>query len=169
MYNLYNLIHNYVSLITCQSENVTSGQGVESEVLHAAYKRYTDESARWFSPSTADFSTISTIATTADEHVSQKRLDNLMDLGALVALNLIHGYPTAPLNPLFLEYLINDCDIDSLCKDKVTKWFPSLGHLLSLWLNMGHDEPLDETVFGPHIATFHDLQVSLFTTILVPA
>lgn len=85
-----------------------------------------------------------------------------MDLGALVALNLIHGYPTIPLNPLLLEYFINDCDINSLAKDKVTKWFPSLTHLLSLWLDMSYDEPLDGNVFGSHLATFHDLQVSLF-------
>ncbi|KAE9389920.1 hypothetical protein BT96DRAFT_1066449 [Gymnopus androsaceus JB14] len=141
-------------------ENITSGLGIESEVMHAAYGRYTDESAQWFAPSTSDFSTISTIATTVDEHVSQKRLDDLSDLGALVALNLIHGYPTVPLNPLLLEYFINDCNINSLAKDKVTKWFPSLAHLLSLWLDMSHNEPLDGNIFASHLATFHDLQLS---------
>lgn len=127
-----------------------------------AYKQYTDESGWWFAPSTSDFSTISTVATTIEDHVSQKRLDHLMDLGALVALNLIHGYPTIPLNPLLLEYFINDCDIKSLAKDKVRKWFPNLARVLSLWLEITHDEPLDGDVFGPHLATFHNLQVSLF-------
>jgi len=101
-----------------------------------------------------------TIATTIDEHVSQKRLDDLTDLGSLVALNLIHGYPTLPLNPLLLQYLLNNCDINSLTKDEVSKWFPNLSHLLSIWLDMTHEDPIDANIFASQLATYHDLQVS---------
>jgi len=95
-----------------------------------------------------------------NEHVSSQRLDDLADLGSLVALNLIYGFPTLPLNPLLLEYLINDGDINSLSKDRVLKWFPNLHHLISHWLNISHTDYLDINVFGPHLATYHDLQVS---------
>ncbi|KAE9383466.1 hypothetical protein BT96DRAFT_1033001 [Gymnopus androsaceus JB14] len=126
-------------------DSITSGAGVESEVIHAAYKHYTDEASKWFCVSAGDFSTISTIATAVNEHVSQKRLEDLADLGSLVALNLIHGYPTLPLNPLLLN--------------KVSKWFPGLAHLLSTWLNMTPEDPLDANIFASQLAAYHDLQL----------
>ncbi|KAE9393326.1 hypothetical protein BT96DRAFT_999572 [Gymnopus androsaceus JB14] len=141
-------------------EGVTSGPGVESEVIHAAFKQYTDEPAQWFAPSTGGFSTIATLATTVNEHVSRRRLDDLEDLGSLVALNLIYGFPPIPLNPLLLEYLLNEGDINSLSKDKVLRYFPDLANLLSAWVDMSHTDSLDGNLFGPHFATYHDLQIS---------
>lgn len=141
--------------------HITSGQGVESEVIHAAFEQYTKDSPRWFASSAGDFSTIATTAATMDEHVSRDQLEDLGVLGALVALNLIFGYPTLPLNPLLLQFFINDCDIHSLTEKSVLKWFPGLKYILSTWIGMTPEEPLAVNIFGSHLATYHDLQVGL--------
>lgn len=138
---------------------ISSGEGIETEAVHAAFKQYTDDPTRWFTLCAGDFSTIATTAATVAEHVSQDRLNDLGVLGALVALNLIHGYPTLPLNPLLIHYLIHDGDIECLTMEMVSKWFPDLKHLLSCWLGMTHQDPLDAEIFTSHFSTYHDLQV----------
>lgn len=138
---------------------ISSGEGIETEVIHAAFRQYTDDPTRWFASCTGEFSTIATTAATIDEHISQDRLNDLGVLGALVALNLIHGYPTLPLNPLLIHYLLHDGDIESLTMQMVAKWFPGLKHLISHWLGMTHSDPLDPEIFTSHFSTYHDLQV----------
>jgi hypothetical protein len=50
---------------------ISSGEGIETEAVHAAFKQYTDDPMRWFTPCAGDFSTIATTAATVAEHVSQ--------------------------------------------------------------------------------------------------
>ncbi|KAE9388836.1 hypothetical protein BT96DRAFT_1003817 [Gymnopus androsaceus JB14] len=123
----------------------TNGEEIDAPSLHLAApnvqlltnlfiaEQYMDEPAQWFAPST--------------------------DLGSLIALNLIYGFPPIPLNPLLLEYLLNEGDINSLSKDKVLKYFPDLANLLLAWVDMSHTNSLDGNLFSPHFATYHNLQI----------
>ncbi|KAJ3780174.1 hypothetical protein GGU10DRAFT_437944 [Lentinula aff. detonsa] len=64
-------------------DSVTSGRGVETEVIHGAFMIFSQEHGRWFTPAVENFSTLATVASTCSEHVSQDRLNDLGDFGCL--------------------------------------------------------------------------------------
>ncbi|KAJ3793016.1 hypothetical protein GGU11DRAFT_854086 [Lentinula aff. detonsa] len=138
--------------------SVTSGRGVETEVIHGALTIFSREHGRWFTPAVENFSTLTTIASTCNEHVSQERLNDLGILGALVALNLVNECPALPLNPLFLLYLIYEGDFDCLTEAAVSEWSPDLRYILRQWINLPPHE-LPSALFASHFATHHDLQL----------
>ncbi|KAJ3991902.1 hypothetical protein F5050DRAFT_1812031 [Lentinula boryana] len=139
-------------------DSVTSGWGVETEVIHGALKIFSQEHGRWFTPAVENFSTLATVASTCSKHVSQDRLNDLGILGALVALNLVNECPALPLNPLFLLYLIYEGDFNCLTEAAVSEWSPDLRYLLRQWIDLPPHE-LPGALFASHFATHHDLQL----------
>ncbi|KAJ3744997.1 hypothetical protein DFH05DRAFT_1459908 [Lentinula detonsa] len=139
-------------------DSVTSGRGVETEVIHGAFMIFSQEHDRWFTPAVENFSTLATVASTCSEHVSQDRLNDLGILGALVALNLVNECPALPLNPLFVLYLIYEGDFGCLTEAAVSEWSPDLRYLLRQWIDLPPHE-LPGILFASHFATYHDLQL----------
>lgn len=93
-------------------------------------------------------------------YTSQSRLQQLKVLGALVALSLIHGQSPHPLDPLFLHFIINNCDIRSLHRGFVSEWHPELRMVIDQWLEMGPNGDPSQPIFQAHFASYHDTDVS---------
>lgn len=88
-------------------------------------------------------------------------------LGAATALCLINGMSTPPLDPVFLHFLIHNCELDSINPAFLGEWHPDLKRTIQDWISLGPDG--DPSPFQMHFATYHDLQVSCaFSAVPLP-
>lgn len=144
----------------------STGVGIEREAIHAAFKLFEGSTAQWFTPRADDFFTPATSHSMAtSRYVTAARLADLTILGALTALLLIHGIAPGRLDPVFLQYLVYDCDIEAVHSTFLGEWHPSIRQTIMQWLAVGPDGDISD--FQAHFATYHDLPVREF--ILSPA
>ncbi|KAF7367181.1 hypothetical protein MSAN_00978000 [Mycena sanguinolenta] len=144
-----------------EDENfLSTGEGVEREVIFTAFSEFTSHAGTWFLPR---FDSRCSIATTmslaASSLVNTHRRDSLVVLGCLTALMLIHGLAPEPISPALLQYAANKCDIRSLTREFVGEWHPDLRAMLDSWINMGPTGDL--TRFQQHFSIYHDIQAML--------
>ena len=79
--------------------------GIKQEVFVNLFQQYTDHYTQWFSPSTDSYATLVTsLPLVASENVSTDHKADMAVLGAIVAMFLICGISTAPLDPLLLHF-----------------------------------------------------------------
>ncbi|KAJ8094089.1 hypothetical protein PM082_023297 [Marasmius tenuissimus] len=147
------------AVVDADDDLVSSGNGVEREVVQTLCHSYFRKGAStFFMPLAPQFSTLAAVNGASARWMSDAQKLKWGVLGAVVALALIHGFDTAPLNPLLLIYFINDCDIISLHSSLVLKWFPELHATLKAWTQLGH---LDNIAgFAGHFASYHDCDIS---------
>ena len=122
------------------------GQGIEREVIHTILEQYRQSSGQWFAPH-------------EDGH------SNMAILGAVVAMSLVRGVSTIPLDPVLLHFFIHDCDLHSIHPGVLGEWHPALKQTISDWIALGPDGDANTPTFRNHFITHHDLQVS-FTILL---
>jgi len=119
-------------LISCygseeSNDIVSSGPGIEREVIYTAYKEFEMAAAQWFMPCADSLLTIATSLSMATaQYVPATRLSNLSILGAIVALLLIHGIAPGKLDPVVLHYFIYSCDLRSIHPALLSEWHPEL-------------------------------------------
>ncbi|KAL0570439.1 hypothetical protein V5O48_011516 [Marasmius crinis-equi] len=141
---------------------VSSGSGIEREAIHTLCKRYLiDRADQFFTPLMGEYQTIAISPGLSSRWMSDDQQLEWGVLGAVVALALIYGMGTEPLNPLLLIYFINDCELGCLTSRLVSEWFPSLHDTIVRWKSLGPNDNVSE--FSGHFATYHDLQVSALT------
>ncbi|KAL0579669.1 hypothetical protein V5O48_002299 [Marasmius crinis-equi] len=146
-------------LLDTEGETVTSGPGFEWEITHLFFKQYfQDAKAKFFAPLGETYSTLATVPLATARWMSEEQRMELSVLGAVVALALVYGYSTAPLNPLLLIYLINDQDLTALRPTIVNHWAPDLYVTLKAWNAISSVDNIDR--FAGHFATYHDIQTS---------
>ncbi|KAF8166430.1 hypothetical protein K438DRAFT_1857228 [Mycena galopus ATCC 62051] len=90
--------------------------------------------------------------------VNADRRQNLVVLGCLAALLLIHGIAPEPLSPALIQWAANKCDLGSLTREFIGEWFPELRSLLDDWVSTGPTG--DIRPFANHFAIYHDIQVA---------
>lgn len=141
-----------------EEEFVTSGPGVEQSVMNRLFEEYfVTRASEFCMPLLDDFSTLTALPQTESTHLSEAKKEELAIFGAITALALIHGHYPGHLNPLLLIFLLNGNELCSLHRQLVFQYFPSLGHTLDAWLQIGpHD---DVQQFASHFASFHNTQV----------
>jgi hypothetical protein len=134
------------------------GEGIEREVMCAILEVFRGDDAQWFNMRADGHCALSTSHTLSSARfVSMARKQNMAILGAAVALCLIRGMSTMPLDPIVIHFFIHDCDIHSIHPAILGEWHPRLRQTISDWLRLGpHGNPAP---FQEHFATFHDLQV----------
>ncbi|KAJ8079423.1 hypothetical protein PM082_021939 [Marasmius tenuissimus] len=148
------------ALVDASGDLISSGAGLEREVVQTLCHSYFIKSAStFFMPLGPEFSTLAAVNGASARWMSEAQKVEWGVLGTLVALSLIYGFDTTPLNPLLLIYLINDCDIISLHSLLVLRWFPELHATLKAWTQLGHQD--DITQFAGHFASYHDCDVSV--------
>ena len=142
------------------SETVLSlGSGIEREVLHNIFAHFLSRKDAWFTPRSDGFYTLSTTTHTLSGWcVSTSRLRSLAILGATTALWLLRGMPTIPLDPVFIHFLIHDCNLQSIHRGILGEWHPTLRQTISDWIDLGPNG--DASPFENHFAIIHDIQVS---------
>jgi hypothetical protein len=95
---------------------------------------------------------------TSHAYVSTDRREDLMVLGCLAALLLLHGIAPEPLGPAIIQFAANRCELGSLTWDFVGEYHPELRALLDTWKTMGPSG--DITPFQSYFATYRDLEAS---------
>lgn len=135
------------------------GRGVEREAVYLAFDSYRQNSAQWFLPRAGGYSSVAVTNTMAP--VSKHRLKSLSVLGALTGLMLIHGMAPTPFSPVFIHFLLHDCNLHSIYPSFLAEWIPDLHQTLQHWLATDPTER-DLSEFQAHFAIYHDIQVCLF-------
>ncbi|KAJ3764557.1 hypothetical protein FB446DRAFT_796028, partial [Lentinula raphanica] len=138
---------------------VTSGPGLEKEVMNLFFKTNLDDRVNHYLVELIDdYTTISAMPLSSSTEVSQSRLQDLTFFGAVVGLSLVHGSYPANINPLLLVYLLNHSNLKSISKHLVMDQFPTLYHTLARWKAL---DPRDNNLsfFQSHFASYHNVQV----------
>lgn len=137
---------------------VTSGHGVETEVMHRAFQKFTQNHNAYFVEALDDFCTLrSQNPAAAASAVSVQRKTDMKKLGALVALMIVGGWKPGRIDPLFIYLLVHDFDFHSLTPDLVEDWHPALARLIKNWIQVGPEG--DIRSFESHLLSYHDIQV----------
>jgi hypothetical protein len=147
------------SLTICECRGDSQGEGVEREVLTAAFAKFIQSEAQWLIPHANGFCTIASASNLSSRAIPDSRRRGLQALGALAALLIIHGFPPEPLDPLVIYYILNDSNLHSLTQDVLREWHPELHQTISEWINIGPDGDL--MPFQGHFMTYHEIQVRL--------
>ncbi len=134
------------------------GEGIERETIYLAFDKYRKESAKWFTPRSDSYSTIST-SQSLSLHFSPSstRLESLSILGALTGLMLVYGVAPTPLSPALVQFLLHGCDLQSLTPSFIQEWFPNLHQTLTDWNTISSGDSID--VFDAHFQLYHDFPV----------
>ncbi|KAJ6457393.1 hypothetical protein C8R45DRAFT_1110642 [Mycena sanguinolenta] len=147
------------NIVRDEEDFLSTGEGIEREVIFTAFSQFTEYSGTWFLPRfDSRCSIATTMSLTASSLVNSHRRDSLAILGCLSALMLIHGLAPEPLGPALIQFAANSCDLQSLTRDFVGEWHPDLRALLDSWIDMGPTGDL--APFQLHFATYHDMQVA---------
>jgi len=72
---------------------------------------------------------------------------------------VIYGLAPAPFGPGFIQFLLHDCDLNSLTPAFVSEWYPELYRTLQAWIALGPAND-DLSPFRSHFASYHDVDVS---------
>lgn len=127
-------------------------------MIFTTFCGYLIEPSRWFLPLVDNAASLQTsVRFFLSRSVDQDQLERVKKLGALCALLLINGQCPEPFNPLIFQYIINDCDLQSLHEHLVGEWHPDLRTTIRQWIDMG--ETGDVTPFRSHFASFHNQSV----------
>jgi hypothetical protein len=139
---------------------VSSGPGIEREVLYTAYQQFEKAAEQWFIPRANDRLTLATSLLMATaQYVSPAQLSDLNVLGAIIALLFIHGIAPGKLDPVVLQYFIYDCDLASVHSAFLREWHPSIHEMITHWIATGPDGNVEP--FIGHFAAYLDISVCL--------
>lgn len=89
--------------------------------------------------------------------VSTQRLKDMKKLGALVGLMVLGCLKPGRIEPLFIHYLVHDCNFHSLTQELVADWHPDLANLIKRWIQTGPSGDIHP--FESHLMSYHDIQV----------
>jgi len=138
---------------------LSSGPGIEREVIYAAYQQFESIPEQWFIPRADNLVTLATSHSMATaRYVSAGRLSDLSVLGTIVALLLIHGITPGKLDPVVLQYFVYGCDIASIHPAFLREWHPEIHDTVARWIAVGPDGCID--FCRAHFASYHDISVS---------
>ncbi|KAJ8091889.1 hypothetical protein PM082_024122 [Marasmius tenuissimus] len=147
------------ALIDGEGSLVSSGNGVERETISTLCNTYLSQRAStFFVPHGPQFSTLAAVNVASARWMSTEQRLDWGIVGTLVALSLIHGMGTEPLNPLLLIFFINDTQISSLQSNLVLRWFPDLHAILKAWTALGHEDDIRQ--FAGHFSSYHDCDIA---------
>ncbi|KAJ7825278.1 hypothetical protein B0H14DRAFT_2596655 [Mycena olivaceomarginata] len=121
---------------------LSSGIGVEREVIYTSFRWFTDHQGAWLLPRFDDqCSIVTTMSLATSAYVSADRRENLVVFGCLTALMLIYGIAPDPLSPSLIHFAANKCELGSLTRE-------------FHWSYRRHHP------FQSHFAIFHDIQIA---------
>ncbi|KAF8208552.1 hypothetical protein K438DRAFT_1930208 [Mycena galopus ATCC 62051] len=114
---------------------LSTGLGIGRETLTFAWLSYQKHAGEWFLPRFGGQSSIATTMPLASAtFVNRDRRSNLVVLGCLAGLMLIHGMAPEPLSPAVIQWAANKCDVRSLTREFVGEWFAELKGLMDDWV-----------------------------------
>ncbi|KAJ3496500.1 hypothetical protein NLJ89_g10477 [Agrocybe chaxingu] len=136
----------------------SAGRGVEQETVYLAFNTFRKNESEFFLPRAGNYSSLAVTHSFSTSFIPRARLQTLSVLGSLAALMLVYGMAPNPLSPVFIHYMIHDCNFDSIHPGLLSEWLPELRRLLREWID--GDCTLDLAPFQEHFSTYHDIQIS---------
>ncbi|KAI0057686.1 hypothetical protein BV25DRAFT_1920006 [Artomyces pyxidatus] len=133
---------------------VSYGEGIEREVLAQAYKEFQDNTDRFL---TAGLDDCYVLFQSPIAHISSSRKTDLMLYGALTALQIIFEAPPTPFDPVFLHYLLNNCDFSSVTSGILSEWHYQFHSMIRSWIDAGSSGDISE--FTPWLLQYLELGV----------
>ena len=128
-------------MFLCREEEegiLSSGPGIEREVIYAAYRQFESIPEQWFIPQADNLMSLATSHSMGTaQYVSTSRLSDLSVLGAIVALLLIHGIAPGKLDPVVLQYFVYGCNIASIHPAFLCEWHPDIHDTVTRWIAAG--------------------------------
>jgi len=138
-----------------QTRLVSSGDGLEVEVMNRVFKYFLEDRLDDFCVPLIDgWYTLATAPLVSNFSLSEAKRQELQLFGAAVGLALVHGQLPSKINPLLLIYLLCRCDLQALSKDLVMEHFPSLYHTLKAWNELNYTDN-NLSAFNAHFFTYH--------------
>jgi hypothetical protein len=148
-------------MFLCREEEdgiLSSGPGIEREVIYAAYRQFEGIPEQWFIPRADNLVTLATSHSMGTaRYVSASRLSDFSVLGAIVALLLIHGIAPGKLDPVVLQYFVYGCNIASVHPAFLREWHPDIHDTVTRWIAAGPSGCID--FCRAHFASYHDISV----------
>jgi hypothetical protein len=92
--------------------------------------------------------------------LSDERRQEVGTLGAALGLMVVYGKSTDPVNPILLQFLLNDCNPRSLHSPLILEYAPQLHMLISTWRELGPDGDIDTPALRAAFAAHLDVDVS---------
>lgn len=147
------------SSVDAENEIVSSGEGIEREMIFLVYQRFLANRTQWFHPRADNRSSLRTLHSAQSAlAVPQSRIRNLKKLGAICAFMMILGQNPSPLDPAVFQFLIHGCDLHALHPTFIGEWHPDLRKTILDWIDMGSTG--DVSRFEHHFSSYHDFEVS---------
>ena len=132
--------------------------------MQRTFEKLTANRNAYFAEALDDFCTLRTQnPAAAAAAISIQRKADMTKLGALVALMIIGGWTPGALDPLFVYFLVHECNFDCLTPEIVEEWHPELALMIKRWIQVGPNG--DITPFESHLMSYHEIQVSPSTHI----
>ena len=90
--------------------DISSGTGVEQEVILYLFNQFKSQESRWFEANDNGFLLLVTfLSLAASQNISKAHMQDMAILGAIVSLRLMHGITAMPLGPLFMYFCVYEC------------------------------------------------------------
>lgn len=143
-----------------EPEIVSSGEGIEREMVFLVFQRFVASSTQWFHPRADGRSTLRILHSAESARaVPSSRIINLTKLGAICALMMIMGQSPHPFDPAVFQYLVHDCDLEALHPAFIGEWHADLRKTILDWKATGYQGNVAQ--FESHFMTYHDYEVRL--------
>lgn len=126
------LKYRIVCRVQPSGDTLSLGEGVDREVWHTAYLEYANNTAILAPRLDNTHSLLNSPLTRSESDKTE-----LAIFGALTALLMLSGTPPAKLDPVFVHYLLHDCDIHSITKAIMKKWHSEFTSKLEDFINIG--------------------------------
>ncbi|KIK60705.1 hypothetical protein GYMLUDRAFT_59417 [Collybiopsis luxurians FD-317 M1] len=139
---------------------VSSGPGCKIEIMNAVFKHFFEDWEYKFCRQLIDdYTTLSIVEDNSAMFITLEKCQALQVFGAITGLALVYGHYPGKLCPLFLIYLLNNCNFKCLEQDLVFAYFPDLADALDHWLSTG---PMDSVAsFAMELGLYLNLPVSI--------
>ncbi|KAJ7585763.1 hypothetical protein C8J56DRAFT_1053070 [Mycena floridula] len=118
-------------LFNVRQGNTASGDGVDSKTVTTLFERYRrNPSANFKLLHSEQASLCFSMPMRFAGTISRSHLDYVEDLGSIVGLMVAYGKCPDPHGAGFLQYMLNDCDINALDKQFIAEWDPHLHSII---------------------------------------
>lgn len=79
--------------------------------------------------------------------------------GAMWALVMIRGLAVDPVDIALLQFLFNDCDLNSLHPTFMAQWHPTVKAVCDAWKQAGPAGSVDTPLIASHLVTYVGIEV----------
>lgn len=137
---------------------VSSGEGILREIYHVAFQKTLDTGRQWLTPRADDkLSLLFLRGFGLHTFGPRQRLIGIG--GAMWSLMMIKGFAVDPIDIALLQFLLHDCDLNSLHPTFIAEWHPTVKAVCDAWKEAGPAGNVNTPLITSHLATYLGVEV----------